>query len=63
MGSSRIDWTLLMVEDISKFALPEEPFSSIDSSLILECNFDIERMAKEITEKRILAQPMNMEVS
>lgn len=61
MGSSRIDWTLLPVDEVSRLSIPEEPFGCIDSQLILECNFDIERMSREITDKKVLSQPINQE--
>ena len=55
MGGNRIDWSLQSMDEFSKFTLPEQHFNCIDSSLIVDCNFDIDRMAKEITDKRILS--------
>ncbi|CAD8060500.1 unnamed protein product [Paramecium sonneborni] len=59
IGQNRIDWLIQSIDEFSKFILPEQHFSSIDASLILNCNFDIDKMAKEITEKKILTQPIN----
>lgn len=62
MGSSRIDFGLQSLEEFSRFLLPEKSFGAIDVSLIEECKFDIDRMAKEITQNRVLAQPIAPEV-
>ncbi|CAD8057637.1 unnamed protein product [Paramecium sonneborni] len=61
IGQSKIDWSILPIDEFSKFILPESHFGCIDFPLILECNFDIDRMNKEITEKKILTQQMNYE--
>ncbi|CAD8058633.1 unnamed protein product [Paramecium sonneborni] len=61
IGQNRIDWVIQSIDEFTKFILPEQHFGSIDASLIINSNFDIEKMAKEITEKKILTQPMNYE--
>jgi TBCC domain-containing protein 1 len=42
--------------------LPEETFGALHYLLIDECQFDVERMGKELSEKKILTQPLNLDV-
>lgn len=42
--------------------LPEETFGALNYQLIDECQFDTDRMGKELTEKKVLAQPLNLDV-
>jgi hypothetical protein len=41
-------------DDFQRMILPEEQFGIIDYSLIEEMGFDIEKMGKEITDKKLL---------
>ena len=43
-------------------SLPEESLSALNYSLIEECGFDVERIGKELTDKKILSQPLILDV-
>lgn len=49
-------------EEFSRMILPEEQFGAIEYPLVEESGFDLERMGREINDKKILSQPISQEV-
>ncbi len=53
--NQNIDYNIITPEDLSILSLPEESFSALSYALIEESGFDVERIGRELTEKKILS--------
>lgn len=60
-GNKNIDYNIVSPDDLSILPLPDE-HSTLSYRLIDECQFDLDRMGKELTEKKVLSQPLNLDV-
>ena len=60
-GNKNIDYNIVSPDDLSILPLPDE-HSTLSYRLIDECQYDLDRMGKELTEKRVLSQPLNLDV-